>query len=258
MRALVSVWDKTGLEAFARGPQWPGLGVGLQRRHVEGAGRVGDRPHVGRGGHRIARDARRPGQDPAPQDPRWHPRRPLQARTRRRPRSQQHHGHRPRRLQPLSVPVRAQCRADRHRRPHHGAGRGQEPRARRGGRRPGRLRPGARRVAARRRVVRRHSQTARPRRVRPHRGLRRRHRRLARRRRRTPAHDPHRPRAGPRASLRREPAPARRPLSRHRHHQLVGRPHPARGHGPVVPQPLRRRGRLAARARPGARRHGRQ
>ena len=48
---------------------WSALGLraGGQRRHVQGPGRRGHRPPRGRGGHRRAGDARRPGQDAAPQ-----------------------------------------------------------------------------------------------------------------------------------------------------------------------------------------------
>ena len=89
--------------------------------------------------------------------------------------------HRPGRLQPVPVPRRPVDRADRRRRPDHGAGRGQELRPRRRRRRPGRLRPGARRAAPGRPAVGRHPPAAGPRRLRPHRGLRRRHRHLVRR-----------------------------------------------------------------------------
>ena len=56
------------------------------------------------------------------------------------------------------------------------------------------------------------------------------------------------------AALRREPPPARRALPRRGHDAVVGRRGPARRDRPVVPQPLRRRRGVAARARAGRRR----
>ena len=58
----------------------PGLGADLQRRHLGGPGRGRHRPHRGGRAHRRPRDARRPGQDPPPDDPRRHPGRPVEAR----------------------------------------------------------------------------------------------------------------------------------------------------------------------------------
>ncbi len=62
------------------------------------------------------------------------------------------------------------------------------------------------------------------------------------------------------AALRREPAPAGRPLPAHRRPVVVGRRRAVRRQGAVVPQPVRRRSRLAARAPPRrrARRRRRQ
>ena len=72
-RALVSVHDKAGVVDFARG--WPALGVEilstggtaklLRDSGMQGAGRVR--------GDRLSRDARRAGEDAAPEDPRRHP-----------------------------------------------------------------------------------------------------------------------------------------------------------------------------------------
>ena len=73
----------------------------------------------------------RPGQDSPSQDPRRHPRRPVQARAPRRPRHQRDRRHRPRGVEPLPVLLRPLGRADRHRGAGHGAGGGHQPRARR-------------------------------------------------------------------------------------------------------------------------------
>ena len=146
-------------------PGRPRLGAGLQRRHGAGPAPrpaspvtdVADR-------HRRPGDARRPGEDPAPQGPRRHPRRP------RRPEhlaDLERHGIEPIDLVVVATSTRSASdpsrRADRHRRPDHGAGGGQEPRPRRRRRRPGRLRrrcstssgaDGALSAATRRRLAR--------------------------------------------------------------------------------------------------------
>ena len=131
MKALLSVYDKTGIEEFARGLADLGLGAGLERGHLGRADRGRHRPRRGGRAHRCPRDAGRPGQDPPPGDPRRHPGRPLQARPPRRPRPAGHRPHRPGGVQPLPVHLRPLDRAHRRRRAHHGAGRGQEPRPRR-------------------------------------------------------------------------------------------------------------------------------
>ncbi|MEI2692809.1 MAG: hypothetical protein V9H69_25045 [Anaerolineae bacterium] len=65
-RALISVWDKTGLIDLARGLHAAGVAVDRQRRHGRGPApgwpaRVGyQRPH------RLPGDPGRPGQDAAP------------------------------------------------------------------------------------------------------------------------------------------------------------------------------------------------
>ena len=74
--ALVSVYDKTGLEELARGLARGGRRDRLDR--LDGrADRRGRRPgHRGRGRHRLPGDPRRPGQDAAPARPRRPARRP--------------------------------------------------------------------------------------------------------------------------------------------------------------------------------------
>ena len=138
VRALLSVYDKTGLIGFAEGLVGLGHRADLDGRHLARPGR-GRHPLPQRGvGHRRAGDARRAGQDPPPEDPRRHPGRPVQARAPRRPRGPRDRADRPGGLQPLPVPLRSLHRADRRRRPDHGAGRGQElrPRRRRSSTRP--------------------------------------------------------------------------------------------------------------------------
>ena len=124
-------------------------------------------------------------------------------------------------------------------------------------RRPGRLRAGARRAARRRRAAATDPSTSRPHGVRPHRCLRRRDRHVVRRDdggrfdrpgARSAALDPPRARAGPTAALRREPAPAGCPLPPGRRCELVGLDDAARRQGAQLPQPVRHRGGVAARA----------
>ena len=65
-RALVSVYDKTGLEDLARGLHDAGVALvstGSTAARIAAAGRAGD---PGRGGHRLPRVPRRAGQDAAP------------------------------------------------------------------------------------------------------------------------------------------------------------------------------------------------
>ena len=197
VRALLSVYDKEGLVELAQGLS--DLGWELVASGNTSAKLTRGRHRAPRGGRgdRLARDAGRPGQDAAPQDPRRHPGRPLQARAPRRPGGQRHRGHRPRRVEPVPVLLRPLHRADRHRWPGHGARRGEEPRARRHRHLAGRLPGRARGAACRRRAVGRDPAPPGPGRLRAHRRLRRGHRRLARCR---------RPDAGRRAST----APPRR------------------------------------------------
>ena len=255
------------------GPLRSGVGAGRQREHLGQAERGGHRPPRGGTGHRLARNARRAGQDPPPEDPRRHPGRPLEDGASRRPGDQRHRGHRPGGFEFLPVLLGPLGRVDRHRRPGHGACRGQEPCARRhpylSGRLPGRV-GGA---ACQRRALGRHASPPCPLRVRPHRRLRRRNRRLARHRRadtgggspgrnagqcrgsgalgRPPADAAPHARAHRGAALRREPAPARLPLPHGRVGQLVGRHGAARGQPALLPQHLRRRCRMAPRPRAG-------
>ena len=128
MRALLSVYDKTGLVEFATGLSRARRRARVERRHGPGARRGRPAGHDGRGRHRLARDARPPGGDAAPEDPRRDPRRPRQGVAPRRPRGARHHAVRPRRLEPLPVRERPGHRDDRHRRPDDGARRGEEPR----------------------------------------------------------------------------------------------------------------------------------
>ena len=147
-RALISVSDKTGLVDFARRLARLGveiLSTGGTAKALRDGGRAGAR---GQRLHRRARDPRRPGQDAAPAGPRRHPRAADRRRTGRRWRK---HGIDPDRSgggEPLPVPrdggarraVRRGDREHRHRRAGDDPLGGQEPRARRRGRRSGRLR----------------------------------------------------------------------------------------------------------------------
>ena len=77
MRALLSVYDKTGVVDLAARPdrRWGGSwcpAAALPSALADAGVAVTE---VSRG-HRLARDARRPGQDPPSPDPRRHPRRP--------------------------------------------------------------------------------------------------------------------------------------------------------------------------------------
>ena len=134
-RALVSVYDKTGLEELVRGPPRRRRGPGVDRR-VRRPDRVARAPgDHGGGPHRLPRVPRRPGQDAAPEGARGDPRRPAPRHPRRAARRARRRAVRPRRLQPLPLHrdrdvggvARRVRRADRHRRPVDGAGRRQEP-----------------------------------------------------------------------------------------------------------------------------------
>ena len=228
MRALLSVYDKTGVVELARGLHELGWELVSSGGTAEGDRRGRHPRHRRRRPDRVPGDPRPPGRHAAPEGPRRHPRRP------RRPEhwpTWSEYGieaHRPGRsaTSTRSAPIRrlrARWRRrrgpDRHRRPGHDAGRGQEPRARRRRHRPGRLR--RRRstsCAADGALSRRDPAPPGPHGLRPHRGLRRRDRRLVRRGRRRRPLPPHArtwpatPRAG-RAALRREPAPGRPPAT---------------------------------------------
>ena len=118
----------------------PRLGARVDRRHGPDAARRRAAGHRRGRRDRLAGDARRAGQDPAPADPRRPARRsptggPPPAAPRRR-----HRAVRARRRQPVPVRRRARAaghhgrrahRGDRHRRAVDGPGRGQEPRQRR-------------------------------------------------------------------------------------------------------------------------------
>ena len=233
MRALLSVYDKSGVVELAREPRSMGWdlvssgGTAAALREANLA--VTDVAELtGLPGH-----PRPPGGDAAPEGPRWDPRRPTQPRPpgrhgRLRHRSDRSRGHEP-------VPVRlergglrarghAGRGAHRHRRSGHDPGRRQELQGRRGPHRARRLPHRRRRAEGRRRALGHHQAHARPQGVRSHRGLRRVDRGLVRRgrRRAAPADPPPGPRAGPRAALRREPAPDRRPLPRGGHHAAGG------------------------------------
>ena len=173
MKALLSVYDKTGVVELATALHelgWELLSSGGTAKVVAEAGvPVTDVAELtGVPGH-----PRPPGRDPAPQGPRRHPRRPHRSRAPGRHGHLRHRGHRPRRGQPLPVLVEPVDRADRHRRPGHGPGLGQEPPVRRHRHRPGRLRRRARRAPRRRHALAGHPPPPGPSRVRHHRGLRR-------------------------------------------------------------------------------------
>ena len=182
MRALLSVYDKTGLGRPGPRAFRSGLGAGLQRRDLGGPGRGRHRPRRGGRPDRRPRDARRPGQDPPP--------RPSTA-------ASWPTGPSPStsptstgqgielidlvvcNLYPFSSdpsielidvggPTMVRAAAKNH--DHVGVVVD-----------PGGLRGGPRRAAARRLAVARHPAAPGPRRLRPHRRLRRRHRRVARR-----------------------------------------------------------------------------
>ena len=134
-RALLSVYDKTGLEELARGLHEAGVALVSTGSTAARIAAAGVPVTAGRGAHRLPRVPRRPGQDAAPAGARRHPRRPAAGRPRAAARRARHRAVRPGRGQPLPVPrdrgvrrrARRVRRADRHRRPVDGAGRGEEP-----------------------------------------------------------------------------------------------------------------------------------
>ena len=264
MRALLSVYDKTGVVELAEG--LADLGWEL----VSSGGTATASPTPASPSPRWPTSPASPEmlggrvEDPAPEDPRRDPGRPVEPRAPGRPGGPRHRAHRPRRGQPLPVhqpspsielidiggPTMVRAAAKNH--AHVGvvvdpADYGDvldELRA-----------DGA--------LSRRHPPAAGPGRLRPHRGLRRRHRRLVRRATSRAADDPLPADAAPRRSSGpRSCATARTPTRSAPatgcagEPQLVGRRRPARRQGAVVPQPLRHRGGLAAgpRARRPARR----
>ena len=212
MRALLSVWDKSGVVEFARGLHELGWELVSSGGTATALADAGIPVTAARRGHRVPRDARPPRGHAAPEGARRHPRRPRQGVAPRR-----HGGARHRRVrhggeQPLPVPRVARHRDDRHRRPRDDARRGEEPRVGRDRHQPRPVRRRARRAARARCSERRHPSRARARGVR------------ARRRRTTPpsssgcrrgdvAAAAPAPRARAhrrRLALRREPAPGRR------------------------------------------------
>ena len=153
---LASVSDKSGLEILVPGllAACPGLSHPLDRRHLRrdprAARREGGRlPPPGLRLHGPARDAGRAGEDPRLQDLPRPALRDLQPRAPGRPGDAQRRGHRHGRREPLPVPedrrrgrrhARGRAREHRHRRPVHGARRGQELPPGRGAHRSRRLR----------------------------------------------------------------------------------------------------------------------
>ncbi len=246
----------------------------LDRRHggrARGGGRAGDQRLEG---HRLSRDPRRTGEDPAPEDPRRHPRPARRAHAHGGARGARDPDDRRRRGEPLSIRgegregllVRRGRRERRRRRAEHGPGGGQElpARGRRG--RPRGLRAAARAARPARRHRRGDASLLRPEGLPPHRPLRRRDRRLlrpgrgARRQLRSSrdgrdvplSPEPH-VREGPGPALRREPAPAGRVLQRPRLDPLLGGGRAqAAGEGAFLQQHPRPRRRLA----PGDRARG--
>ena len=232
VRALLSVYDKTGVVELARALHDLGCDLvssGGTAKAIADAGiPVTDTAEL----TGLPGDPRPPGGHAAPQGARRHPRRPHRRGPPGRHGRPRHRGLRPRRRQRLPVrqrPGRLRARRRhrragrrhgraRHRRPGDDPGRGQEPRPRRRRHRSRRLRRGARRAPRRRSSLRRPAPAPGPQGLRLHRRLRRRHRRLVRRRRgpspREPA--PHLPARAAGPPLRREPAPGGRAVPRRR------------------------------------------
>ena len=150
-RALLSVYDKTGLVDLARALHELGRRARVVGRDRDGDRRGRDPGHDGRRRHRLARDARRPGEDAAPEDPRRPARRSRQGVAPRRPRDARHPAVRARRVEPLPVPRPARHRDHRHRRPGDDARRGEEPRVGHDRHEPGSVRAAARGAARERR-----------------------------------------------------------------------------------------------------------
>ena len=174
-RALLSVYDKTGIVEFARELQRARRRAGVVGRHRHGDRRgrhPGDR---GRRHHRRPAHPRPPGRHAAPEDPRRDPGRPLEGVARRRHGHLRHPAVRPRGLEPLPVRAGPRHRDHRRRRPGDGAGGGEEPRVRHRRHRRVAVRAVARGARRQRQHGRRrHPPRARRRRVRQHRGVRRR------------------------------------------------------------------------------------
>ena len=254
MRALLSVYDKTGLVELARGLAdlgWELVSSGGTAKALQDAGvpvtEVGDVTGAPEMLGRASEDA-------ASGHPRRDPGRPGEARAPGHAAGAGHRADRPGRRQPVPVHVGAVGGDDRHRRTDHGAGGGQEPRRRRCRRRPCRLRRRARRAPARRRRCptspdgpwpATRSPTPRP---------------------TTPPSSAGSTRATmiplpPTLHLALERAQELRygenphqVGARYRHvhgRRLVGRRRPARRQGALLPEPLRHRGGVAARPRPG-------
>ena len=185
-RALVSVYDKSGLDELARGARRRRCRHRLDRLDGEDHRRRGRARDPGRGADRLPRVPRRPGQDAAPEGARRHPRRHPQPRPRAAARRPRRRGLRPRRRQPLPVPRDRRVgrergrvrRADRHRRPVDGARLGQEPRERRHRDEPGGIRPRRRGASAAGGFTLARAPAARGRGVRAHGELRQRRREL--------------------------------------------------------------------------------
>ena len=265
-RALLSVYDKTGLVAVRAAARRARRRADRERRHRAGARRRGDRGDPARGADGLRRAARPSRRLAPPRRARRHPRPPRRARRPRPARGPRDRADRPRLRQPLPVPAHDRParrrlgggdRADRHRRADPPARGREEPRARR---------PALPARGLRGRSSRSSASTPRSRRP-PGATL------AARAFQTTAALDgavagwlgrdeafPEtlraRLRAGPRALVRREPAPARgvlRPARRAHAPPRAGRAAP--GQAALVQQPRRPLGGPAARAR--ARRPGR-
>ena len=155
-RALVSVYDKTGLDDLARGLHEAGVEIvstGSTAACIRDLG-VPVTPVEDVTG--LPGDPRRPGQDAAPAHPRRVARRPGQSRACVHSGRSRHRAVSAARLQPVPVrrhdPRRRDAargdRADRHRRPGDGARQREEPRLGRGNHRAGELSGGAGRRCA--------------------------------------------------------------------------------------------------------------
>ena len=253
-RALLSVYDKTGIVEFARELQRARRRARVVGRHRHGDRRGRHPGHRGRRHHRRPADPRPPGRHAPPEDPRRDPRRPRRRRrtTRTWPPTASSRStswcrtSTRSRGTPTSRPSTSAARRWCGRRRRTTRSSPSSP-TRRSTRRCSRscdandntVGDDTRRALARRRV-------------RQHRGVRRRDRRLAASATTScPQYiDLALERTGEAAALRREPAPARGALPHRGHHELVGRRRAARRPRAQLPQPLRRRRRVAPRARP--------
>ena len=147
-RALLSVYDKTGIVEFARELQRARRRAGVARRDRHGHRRRRHPGHRRRRHHRRPAHPRPPGGHAPPEDPRRDPGRPR--RSRRTTSDMATYG-----IQPFDLVVsnlypfarRPRHRDDRHRRPGDGAGGGEEPRVRHRRHRPVAVRAGARGAA---------------------------------------------------------------------------------------------------------------